>query len=192
MNGYDGTEKMKVGKENEEKYILPFLEKFAFTSIKDVRSIQEFRTKDIDFLAYYKEKEYKFEAKSCKWISETSNLFFETHRFYIDNASPFYEGWGWRSRADILLVRNPINNICFRFYFEELKDQIKDLLRNNDQSKITGWLQAIRTEPENTNLPTTCLTFGYKIPMKLLHYQKYIIDEEDNGTAKNVISTNSR
>jgi hypothetical protein len=62
------------------------------------------------------------EIKSDKWIKENGNLLFENHRvnhFALNHW--FYLGWGCRSPAQKLIIRNPKSYETFIFNFTKLR-----------------------------------------------------------------------
>jgi len=158
---------MKNGTDNENK----ILEWIKLNS-KDILDFREFRLSqrmDIDFgIETLDGTILLAEVKSDKWISESGNLLFEWNRInhYVDNKW-FYLGWGWRSPAQLIIIRNPNTGETFVFNFFNLRKFIGLHVNENGRNlKFT----IVETDKQKT-------TFNILIPMsKLKHlYKKYII-----------------
>jgi hypothetical protein len=156
---------MEVGKKNEE-IILEWL-KTKGKSIIDFREFRLAQRIDVDFgIETIDGKMVLAELKSDKWINENANFCFECFRinhFVKDNW--FYLGWGWRSPAQKLIVRNPNDNILFIFEFNELRKLVGeyvDFIGKNMKINIT------ETDRQKT-------TYNFLIPMNILinSYKKF-------------------
>ena len=167
---YNG-ELMKKGKQNEE-CIKTWLETFA----KNVLDFREFRLAqriDVDFgIETIDGKIVLLEAKSDKWIKESGNLCFENNRinhFATDNW--FYLGWGWRSPAQRLIVRNPETDDAFLFEFPKLRKYVGQYIAKTGK----------RTNINITETDKQKTTFNLLIPMSGLKslYSKYTITESE-------------
>ena len=163
---YNG-ELMEKGIKNEE-IILLWLKEIA----KEIIDFREFRLAqriDVDFgIETIDGKIVLAEIKSDKWIKESGNLCFECNRinhFVVEKW--FYLGWGWRSPAQKLIVRNPETRETFIFDFMELRKTIGNYI-----SKVGKNLKINITETDKQKT-----TFNYLIPMQELKeiYKKYII-----------------
>jgi len=65
------------------------------------------------------------EIKSDQHIREKGNLCFEVHRLnHFAYGNWFYLGWGYRSPAQKLIVRNPKTNKVYVFLFMDLRAKI--------------------------------------------------------------------
>lgn len=161
---YTGALMLK-GKANEE-FILEWLKHYA----KEVIDFREFKLAqriDVDFgIETIDGSIVLAEIKSDKWISENGNLCFEDHRInhFVENKW-FYLGWGWRSPAQKLIIRNPESNNIFIFDFLNLRKEIANyisIIGRNLKQNIT------ETDKQKT-------TFNFLIPMKELTYKKYYL-----------------
>lgn len=154
---YNG-ELMEKGKSNED-FILNWLK----TKAKDIIDFREFRLAqriDVDFgIETIDGNIVLAEIKSDKWIREDGNLCFECNRInHFVKDKWFYLGWGWRSPAQKLIIRNPETNEIFIFRFEELRIAIGNYIAN-----IGKKLEINITETDKQKT-----TFNYLIPMNVL------------------------
>jgi len=156
---------MEVGTNNEE-IILAWLKNYA----KEIIDFREFRLAqriDVDFgIETLDGNIVLAEIKSDKWIKETGNLLFENHRInHFVRDKWFYLGWGWRSPAQKLIVRNPQTKETYVFDFVDLKTFVGKYI-----SKVGKNLniKIIETDTQKT-------TFVILIPMSHLKqlYKKY-------------------
>ena len=154
---YSG-ELMKKGTENEE-VILNWLKTFG-KSIIDFREFRLAQRIDVDFgIETIDGKIILAEIKSDKWINETGNLCFECNRInHFVKDKWFYLGWGWRSPAQKLIIRNPETNKIFVFDFEELRKKIGEYVSQTGRNLK---MLIIETDKQKT-------TFNYLIPMNFL------------------------
>lgn len=112
---------MQTGKTNED-ILLAWLK----TKGKDVIDFREFRLAqriDVDFgIETIDGAIVLAEIKSDRYIKKDGNLLFENHRInhFVPNKW-FYLGWGWRSPAQKLIIRNPDTTETFVFDFHELR-----------------------------------------------------------------------
>ena len=156
---------MEKGKQNEE-VILKWFKKFS----KDIIDFREYRVAqraDIDFgIETVDGNILLAEIKSDKYINELGNLFFECYRInhFVKNKW-FYLGWGWRSPAQKLIIRNPNTNEIFVFDFLALRTFIGKYV-----SEVGN---KIRTTIVETDKQKT--TFAFLIPMSKLKglYKKF-------------------
>ena len=161
-------ELMEIGKSNEE-IILNWLK----TKAKEIIDFREFRLTqriDVDFgIETIDGNIVLAEIKSDKWISGNGNLCFENHRInhFVQNKW-FYLGWGWRSPAQKLIIRNPQTNEIFVFDFLKLRIAIGNYI-----SFIGKNLKLNITETDKQKT-----TFNYLIPMRELE-----------GSFKNYLTT---
>ena len=151
---------MQKGMKNEE-IILEWLH--GETSNKGVIDFREFRLAqriDVDFgVETIDGKIVLAEIKSDKWIKETGNLCFETMRInhFVDDKW-FYLGWGWRSPAQKLIVRNPETNETYIFSFLKLRQMIGVYVAETGRN--------LRINITETDKQKT--TFNFLIPMNYL------------------------
>ena len=149
---------MKIGKSNED-IILTWLKTKAH-EILDFREFRLAQRMDVDFGIETIDGEIVLaEIKSDKWIKEDGNLLFECNRInHFVKEKWFYLGWGWRSPAQKLIIRNPDSNEIFVFNFLELKKFVGEYI-----SEVGTKLQTriIETDKQKT-------TFVYLIPMNRL------------------------
>lgn len=164
---YSG-ELMEKGKSNEE-IIINWLKRSA----KEIIDFREFRIcqrMDMDCgIETIDGNMVLAEIKSDKWISESGNLCFECNRInhYVEDKW-FYLGWGWRSPAQKIIIRNPESGDTFIFDFKKLRTFIGlyiDQVGKNLKINIT------ETDRQKT-------TFNYLIPMSYLKnlYKKYVVN----------------
>ena len=167
---YEG-ELMKKGKENEE-----ILKQWLLSSqkIKEIIDFREFRLAqriDVDFgIETIDGNIVLAEIKSDNYISEKGNLCFEVYRInhYAKN-NWFYLGWGWRSPAKMLIVRNPKTNTIFIFDFFKLRSFIGKWISEMGSKLMYETIKTkngIRTKHQiviETDQEKT--TFNYLIPM---------------------------
>ena len=159
---YSG-ELMQKGVKNEE-IILHWLQNDI--SSKGVIDFREFRLAqriDVDFgIETVDGKIVLAEIKSDKWISVKGNLCFETMRInhYVDDKW-FYLGWGWRSPAQSLIVRNPESNETFVFPFLELRRRVA--------SHVAGCGRNFKSNINVTETDKQKTTFNFLIPMSALN-----------------------
>jgi len=114
------------------------------------------------------------EIKSDKWISQQGNLCFECHRInHYSFGNWFYLGWGWRSPAQKLIVRNPLSGDTFVFYFTGLREFIASYVAEQGRNFKTK-INLVETDKQKT-------TFNWLIPMVILSsiYTKYMVIEMD-------------
>jgi hypothetical protein len=158
---------MQTGTDNEN-IILLWLKSHA----KEIIDFREFRLAqriDVDFgIETIDGNIVLAEIKSDRWISATGNLCFENNRInhFVENKW-FYLGWGWRSPAQKLIVRNPNNGETFIFNFLELRERIGQYIAENGKN--------LRINITETDKQKT--TFNFLIPMVSLkeNYKKYIV-----------------
>jgi hypothetical protein len=158
---------MTIGKNNEQIIYNWFQENY-----KDVIDFREFRLAqriDVDFgIETIDGNILLLELKSDKWISERGNLCFEVHRInhYVENKW-FYLGWGWRSPAQKIMIRNPNNGETFIFDFLNLRKEIAIIVGKLGKNLRTA---IVETDDQKT-------TFNFLIPMDQLKniYKKVII-----------------
>lgn len=150
---YEG-EMMKIGKENEDK-IIDYL-KSENIEVIDFRDSKEHQDIEVDILAGDK----TIEIKADKYINTKGNLFFETQRIYRSyETHPQEEGWGYKSKADWLIVRNWLTGETFVFDFEELRKRVHKLVSNFTTNRLSY------TVVETDKIKTT---FGLLIPTRHL------------------------
>ena len=161
---------MAKGKQNEE-LVLAWLEKFG----KDIIDFREFRLAqriDVDFGIETIDGEIVLaEIKSDRWISENGNLCFECNRInHYVKGKWFYLGWGWRSPAQKLIVRNPGTGDTFIFDFVNLRIEIASYIAKQGKKMR---INITETDEQKT-------TFNYIIPMSELKntWKKHLIQEE--------------
>lgn len=163
---YNG-EMMHKAKTNEN-IILDWL-KTKGKSIIDFREFRLAQRIDVDFgIETLDGKIVLAEVKSDKWISEKGNLLFENNRInHFVKDHWFYLGWGWRSPAQKLIIRNPMTCDTFLFDFLDLRILIAEYIaKEGKNTKLT----IIETDDQKT-------TFCLLIPMFFLRniYKKYVI-----------------
>lgn len=158
---------MATGKSNEDAVIFWLNSRDQNREIIDFREFKLAQRIDVDFgIETIDGQIVLLEVKSDKWISESGNLCFEQHR--INHFVPgkyFYLGWGWRSPAQKLLVRNPNSAEAFIFDFNYLRGQVGRYV--SEQGRNCR-IAIIETDKQKT-------TFNLLLPMSALKYQKVII-----------------
>jgi len=105
------------------------------------------------------------EIKADQHIGDSGNLCFECFRinhFVVENM--FYLGWGWRSAAQKLIVRNPNTGITYIFDFRNLRQFIGKYVDKMGKSFKNNIL-VTETDKQKT-------TFNFLIPMKELEKEK--------------------
>lgn len=169
QKSYQG-ELMRKGTENEEA-ILEWLERYG----KDVIDFREFRLAqriDVDFgVETIDGRIVLAEIKSDKWIEEAGNLLFECNRInHYAEENWFYLGWGWRSPAQKLIIRNPKTGDTFVFDFRRLRKFVGRYVGQVGKKLNTC---IVETDKQKT-------TFNYLIPMTRVAdlYKKYTVVSE--------------
>ena len=157
-------ELMQIGKENEE-VILNWLKTFG----KEILDFREFRLAqriDVDFGIETIDRTIVLaEIKSDKYIREEGNFLFECNRInHFVKDKWFYLGWGWRSPAQKLIIRNPITNEIFVFDFLETRTIIGNYIAEIGKNLR---ISIVETDKQKT-------TFNYLVPMQKMKYKKYL------------------
>lgn len=161
------SELMKIGKSNED-IILDWLKKSP--EAKAIIDFREFRLAqriDVDFGIESIDGDIQLaEIKSDKMISESGNLFFETQRInhFAENHWA-YLGWGWRSPAQKLIIRNPVSGDAFVFQFQKLRIRVGELVSQRHYRLTTVYTDPVKT------------TFGLLIQLSKIKplYEKYFV-----------------
>lgn len=166
---------MKKGSENEV-IILEWLNSL-YKNTLDFREFKLSQRMDIDFgIETWDGNIILAEIKSDHWISENGNLCFEVHRInhHVKNKW-FYLGWGWRSPAQKLIVRNPNSKDTFVFEFDDLRQDVANYINKNSSELKTlraknnkDFILVVPTDKQKT-------TFNWLIPMQELKYKKFIV-----------------
>ena len=163
---YNG-ELMRIGTENEQ-IILEWL-KVRGNSIIDFREFRLAQRIDVDFgIETIDGNIVLAEIKSDKSIVETGNLLFECYRInHFVKDKWFYLGWGWRSPAQQLIIRNPITGEIFVFNFNRLRSFIGSYIADVGKQLRTC---IVETDKQKT-------TFNFLIPMSKLKgiYSKHLL-----------------
>ena len=151
---YNG-EMMQKGTENEE-IILAWLKQHA----KEIIDFREFRLAqriDVDFgIETIDGNIVLAEIKSDRHIRDEGNLLFEMNRInHLAENKWFYLGWGWRSPAQKLIVRNPKSGNTYVFDFFALRKKIGTYVA--EQGKLTR-MSIVETDAQKT-------TFNLLIPL---------------------------
>ena len=110
---------MTIGKETEEAVLSWLRRTHPGKEVLDFREFRIAQRIDVDFGVETVDGRYVLaEIKSDKHIDEEKNFLFEHNRVnhYVDNHW-FYLGWGWRSPAEKLIIRNPQTTKTFVFDF---------------------------------------------------------------------------
>lgn len=151
---YNG-ELMRKGTENE-RVILDWLSE-NFKSVLDFREFRLTQRIDVDFGVETIDGNFVLaEIKSDKHISEDRNLCFEVFRInHFVTENQFYLGWGYRSPAQKLIIRNPDTGKVFVFDFLKLRSKIGSYIAEKGKT--------IRMLPVETDKQKT--TFNFLIPM---------------------------
>lgn len=164
QKSYDG-ELMQKGTENEE-VILEWLRGFG-RSVIDFREFRLAQRIDVDFGVETIDGNIVLaEIKADRWIGEDGNLLFECNRInHYAEDHWFYLGWGWRSPAQKLIIRNPETGDTFVFDFRKLRAFVG--------RHIGGVGKNLKTCIVETDKQKT--TFNYLIPMPIVKklYKKY-------------------
>ena len=159
------AELMKVGTDNEN-IILEWLKTEA-RSVIDFRDFRLAQRIDVDFgIETIDGVIVLAEIKSDKHIKDAGNLCFECNRIN-HSGHYFYLGWGWRSPAQKLIVRNPISGDTYVFTLAQLRAVIANYIGEMGKN-----LNILIVETDKTKT-----TFNYLIPMGKLanFYSKYHI-----------------
>lgn len=144
-----------IGKQNED-VIINYLIKEYGEDYKDVREEKEYQDDEVDFIINGK----GIEIKGDKYISSKGNFFFETQRInHYSKEYPQSLGWGWKSEADLLIIRNWETEETFIFNFNELRTRVGELVSNWSNNRLT--LTVVETDQVKT-------TIGILIPMRHL------------------------
>lgn len=156
---------MEKGKTNEE-FILAWLKEFG----KEIIDFREFRLAqriDVDFgIETIDGAILLAEIKSDKWISDEGNLCFEHNRInHFVKDKWFYLGWGWRSPAQKLIIRNPQLGEIFVFDFPCLRALVAKYIAEYGKNIR---LAIVETDNQKT-------TFNLLVPMNYLKecYRKF-------------------
>lgn len=168
---YSG-ELMKIGKLNED-ILIKWL-KNKGNHIIDFRDFRLAQRIDVDCgIETVDGNIILAELKSDKWISENGNLLFEKFRInhFAHPEKMFYLGWGWRSPAQKLIIRNPEKNEVFVFDFNKLRIFIGFYISEVGKKLIVNIKE---TDKQKT-------TYYFLIPMKELKsiYKKFILQESE-------------
>ena len=118
-------ELMSKGEANEA-IICEWLKTY-FPKVIDLRHEEYYQRADVDYMVSKGNATFLVELKSDNYISENGNLCFEVNR--INHNVPggeYYLGWGWRSKADKLIVRNPNTGKAFAFDFPKLRRLVSE------------------------------------------------------------------
>jgi hypothetical protein len=171
---------MKKGKDNEE-----ILKHWLLSSqkIKEIIDFREFRLAqriDVDFgIETIDGNIVLAEVKSDNYIYENGNLCFEVYRInhYAEN-NWFYLGWGWRSPAKSLIIRNPKTNLIFIFDFLKLRRFIGQWVGEIGEKLIYETIETKKGTRSKYQIvietDTTKTTFNFLIPMRdLKKYNLY-------------------
>ena len=161
---------MSVGKANEDIIFDWLKNDFKAKEIIDFREFRLAQRIDVDCgIETIDGGIVLAEIKSDKYISEAGNLLFENHRInhYVDDKW-FYLGWGWRSPAQKLIIRNPKTNEVFIFDFMKLRRFVGFWVGENGKRCN---MSIVETDEQKT-------TFNYLIPFKeiTVNYKKYIVN----------------
>jgi len=150
---------MTIGKENEEKVINYLIDECNVRNTsyyKDVREDKEFQNNEIDLII----KGSGFEIKGDKHINSKGNLFFETFRInHYSEDHPTSQGWGYKSKADFLIIRNWETGETFTFDFKELRQRVGILVSDYSGNRLQTTV--VETDKVKT-------TWGLLIPMRHL------------------------
>lgn len=164
---YSGT-LMDIGTKNEER-VLMWLKGMA----KDIIDFREFRLAqriDVDFgIETIDGNIVLAEIKSDKHINDFGNLLFECNRInHFVDGKWFYLGWGWRSPAQKLIIRNPDSSNTYVFDFLELRRRVAKYISENGK-KLR--LAIVETDNQKT-------TFNYLVPLKYFNgiYRKFSVE----------------
>ncbi len=157
---------MQKGKKNEDIIFEWLKQSKDFVQLYDFREYRLAQRIDVDCGIESIDGDIMlFEIKSDKHISENGNLFFETQRINHNAKDKWaYLGWGWRSPAQKLIVRNDNTNEAFIFDFSDLREWVGSSISKH------GGLSKVCTDPIKT-------TIGILIPMEKLKpiYKQVII-----------------
>ncbi len=166
---YSG-EMMAVGTANEEAVLAWLRTTNAGQEILDLREFRIAQRMDVDFGITTVDRTIVLaEIKSDKWLGKTHKLLFENHRInhYVRDKW-FYLGWGWRSPAQKLIIRNPDTGHTCIFTFADLRAFIGRFIAGTG-SRLQ--MQITETDDQKT-------TFNLLIPFsKIPHvlYKTYTI-----------------
>lgn len=160
---------MTAGKTNEDT-IMEWLKTIG-KSIIDFREFRLAQRIDVDFGIETMDGAIVLaEIKSDKWIDLNGNFLFECNRInHFVKDKWFYLGWGWRSPAQKLMVRNPLTGKLFVFDFLELRTFMGKYIHETGKRLR---IDIVETDKQKT-------TFNYLIPMKSMSglYKIYSIPQ---------------
>jgi len=158
---------MAKGKANEE-ILMAWLGNYS----KDIIDFREFRLAqriDVDFgIETLDGNILLAEIKSDRHIKEDGNLCFEVFRInHFSKIKPFYLGWGYRSPAQKIIVRNPETGYTFIFNFQELREFVGAYINKSGRN----------TRINITETDKVKTTFNFLIPMNEMKemYKKFLV-----------------
>lgn len=156
------AQRVKIGKENEE-VILSWLKSLPkVKEVFDVREDEDKHDEDIDFVALFSNGEVnRIEVKRHEGMTKADYLVFQSHKIYKRYpGNEFIVGWGWRSTADTLMVRDSDSKNCYVFSMGHLKSKISSLATK-------GKIQLLYMDMGK------CIAYNYIVPLKFLEFKKY-------------------
>lgn len=175
---------MGIGKANEEILFDWLRENNSIRGIIDFREFRLTQRLDVECgIETIDKKIVLAELKADNFISEsykkisnkivlTGNLCFENNRYnhFIHPDKMFYLGWGWRSPAQKLIIRNPNTNETFVFDFNFLRKRIGNYIA--EKGKKTETI-IVETDKQKS-------TLNLLIPMNYLKgiYKKFYVPFE--------------
>lgn len=157
---------------SNEEIILHWLEN-GYKSVIDFREFRLAQRIDVDFgIETIDGKIVLAEIKSDKHLSPIGNLLFENHRInHFKYEKWFYLGWGWRSPAEKLIIRNHESGYTLVFPFNALRVRVAAYIGKYGR-KIR--MDVVETDDQKT-------TFNFLIPLEHFTglFKEYEIKTED-------------
>lgn len=172
INEYCGQMR-SAGKKGED-FIESYLKsKYGFENVERLTEDSHYFKKDIDFRVVNNGNVHLIEVKTDSRINETGNIPFEFLRIYFRDFTT-YEGWGFRSEATGLIIKEDKSTVIYCFDFASLREDVrKYLLKIKGKVRVATVMsnsQEIITEPSSKN--DIKLTFNLLIPLKEVRHKK--------------------
>jgi len=126
------------------------------------------------------------EIKSDKHLKQDGNLLFECFRVnHFVEEHWFYLGWGWRSPAQKLIIRNPYTGYTIVFDFTKLRHKIGRLIKQEGKP-FKRRIDVVETDDQKT-------TFNFLLPLSSVEglFKEYSVDGQ-NKEDSNPLNLNTQ